>query len=86
MPKENDRSVGNALKSKSSMESHLLDFFELHFRHKEEGVPEDVAELRRERHRQAQACYREANQTVLQMLSWENWLAPVPSFLDSDLT
>jgi len=63
-----------------------LDFFELHFRRKEEGVPEDVAELRRERHRQAQARYREANQTVLRMLSWENWLAPVPSFLDSDLT
>ena len=51
------------------------------FRRREEEVSEEIAEMRRQRHCQAQACYRNANQTVLRMQSWEDRLVSVAILL-----
>jgi len=45
-----------------------------------EDVPEDIAELRKQRHREAQARYREANRTALRVQSWQYRLV-LASFL-----
>ena len=48
-------------------------------RRRMEVVPEDVAELRKQRHREAQAHYREANRVALRVHSWQYRLVLVLS-------